>query len=154
MKKILLVIILFSATTIIKAQDIPSAEKGVNYGKPFTLDSALTEAQLKEKMNTASFSGQMKGKVVEVCKTMGCWIKLELPTGDTVLAKTNDEFFMPKNIVGKTVMVNGEANIKERSVKELQHYAKDAGMSKEEIAKITAPKKELTIKLKGVKVLE
>lgn len=154
MKKILLAAILFSAFTITKAQDITSAEKGVNYGKPFTLDSALTETQIKQKMNSTQFSGQIKGKVVEVCQAMGCWIKIAISTGDTVLAKTNDEFFMPKNIVGKTVMVNGDASVKERPVKELQHYAKDAGQSKEEIAKITQPKKELTIKLKGVKVLD
>jgi hypothetical protein len=154
MKKIFLALICLAATTLTKSQAIPSAEKGVNYGKPFTLDSALSEAQIKEKMNATQFSGQIKGKVVEVCQTMGCWIKIAIPTGDTVLAKTNDEFFMPKNIVGKTVMVNGDASVKERPVKELQHYAKDAGQSKEEIAKITKPKKELTIKLKGVKVLE
>lgn len=154
MKRYIFALLSLAAVTIVKAQDIPAAEKGVNYGKPFTLDSALTEAQIKEKMNAAQFSGQMKGKVVEVCQARGCWIKLAIPTGDTILAKTNDEFFMPKNIVGKTVMVNGDASVKERSVKELQHYAKDAGQSKEEVAKITKPKKELTIKLKGVKVVE
>lgn len=150
----MLFVVLLATAICANAQDIPSAEKGVNYGKPFALDSTLTTAQLEAKMKEKQFSGQIKGKVVEVCQAMGCWIKVALPTGDTLLAKTNDEFFMPKNIAGKTVVINGEASIKERPVKELKHYAEDAGKSKEEIAKITAPKKELTVKLKGVKVVD
>jgi hypothetical protein len=38
-------------------------------------------------------------------------------------------------------------------VKELQHYAEDAGKSKEEIAKITEPKKEIVMNAKGILVL-
>lgn len=154
MRKLSLLLLLLLSYCFTNAQEIPAAEKGINYGKPFTLDSSLTETQIKEKMNSTQFNGQIKGKVVEVCQARGCWIKIAIPTGDTVLAKTNDEFFMPKNIVGKTVMVNGDASVKERPVKELQHYAKDAGQSKEEIEKIKTSKKELTIKLKGVKVLD
>lgn len=136
------------------AQDIPSAEKGTNYGKPFSIAGALTAEQWQTKMKEKQFTAQVKGKVVEVCQAMGCWIKIIAPNGDTVLAKTDDEFFMPKDIAGKTVVVNADASVQERSVKELKHYAKDAGKSKEEIDKITAPKKELTLKLKGVTVVE
>jgi hypothetical protein len=40
--------------------------------------------------------------------------------------------------------------MKTTSVAELQHYAEDAGKSKEEIAKITEPKLELTFVADGV----
>ena len=43
-----------------------------------------------------------------------------------------------------------KAFVKETSVKELQHYAEDAGKTKEEIAKIIAPKKEFAFEAKGV----
>ena len=40
--------------------------------------------------------------------------------------------------------------LKETGVAELQHYATDAGKSEDEIAKITAPKKEFFIEASGV----
>jgi Domain of unknown function (DUF4920) len=147
-------VLLLVAASFCKAQEIPSAEKGVNYGKPFKLDSAVSVAELESKLTEGKYSGKITGKVVEVCQVKGCWIKIDKGNGETVLAKTSDEFFMPANIVGKTVMMNADASIKERSVKELKHYAEDAGKSKEEIEKITTPKKELVLKLKGVTVIE
>jgi hypothetical protein len=62
-------------------------------------------------------------------------------------------FFMPKDIVGKQVVLEGEASIKETSVKQLQHYARDAGKSEAEVMKITQPKKEVIFVAKGVLVL-
>ena len=42
----------------------------------------------------------------------------------------------------------------ETSVKELRHYAEDAGKSKEEIAKITKPKVEIRVLANGIKVID
>ena len=154
MKKYTLLWVLLLTTFIARSQNIPAAEKGVNYGKPFTIDSAVSITELEAKMKDQKYSGKITGKVVEVCQAMGCWIKIDKGNGETVLAKTNDEFFMPKNIVGKTVTVDADASVKETSVKEQQHFAKDAGKSKDEIAKIKTTKKELTLKLKGVKVID
>ncbi|MFK8059566.1 MAG: DUF4920 domain-containing protein, partial [Polaribacter sp.] len=59
-------------------------------------------------------------------------------------------FFMPLDSKGIEVIVNGKAFVKETSVKELQHYAEDAGKSKEEIIKITESKKEFAFLADGV----
>jgi hypothetical protein len=110
---------------------------------------------LEKKIGDAKYEGQVKGKVVEVCKAMGCWAKLERADGSTVMIKVKDhEFAMPLDIVGKTVVAEGTAEIKETSVSMLKHYAEDAGKSKDEIAKIKEPKKEVLINVKGVKVVE
>jgi hypothetical protein len=61
---------------------------------------------------------------------------------------------MPKDIVGRTVVVEGKAELKETSVEMLKHYAEDAGKSKEEIEKIKDPKKEVIMMIKGVKVVQ
>ena len=61
---------------------------------------------------------------------------------------------MPLDIVGKTVVVEGKAELKETSVAMQKHYAEDAGKSKEEIEKIKEPKKEVIMMIKGVKVVE
>jgi Domain of unknown function (DUF4920) len=153
MKKYVLLAVMTLLVASSYAQDIPAPEKGVNYGKAFTLDSSISVTELEAKLKDNKYTGKITGKVVEVCSVKGCWIKLDKGNGETVLAKTGDEFFMPKDLVGKMVVVDAVASVKERSVKELKHYAEDAGKSKEEIEKITAPKKELTLKLKGVQVL-
>lgn len=59
-------------------------------------------------------------------------------------------FFVPKDISGKTVIVEGKATVTTTTVEELRHFAEDAGKSKEEIAKITEGKTELTFEADGV----
>ena len=54
---------------------------------------------------------------------------------------------------GKTIVADGVATFKETSVAMLQHYAEDAGKSKEEIEAIKEPKREITLQAKGILVL-
>lgn len=54
---------------------------------------------------------------------------------------------------GKTIVAEGEVTLKETSVEMLKHYAQDAGKSKEEIAAIKEPKKEIIMQAKGILVL-
>ena len=81
-------------------------------------------------------------------------MKIERSNGENLMVKFKDYgFFMPKNIVGKEVVLDGEATVKEVSVKQQKHYAEDAGKSKKEIDKIKEPKKEVQFVAKGVLVL-
>jgi hypothetical protein len=138
------------------AQDTESAKPGVVYGA--VTEKGITPISvndLENKIGDAKYEGQVKGKVVEVCKAMGCWAKIERADGSTVMIKVKDhEFAMPLDIVGKTILAEGVAELKQTSVSMLKHYAEDAGKSKEEIEKIKEPKKEILINLKGVKVVE
>ena len=98
---------------------------------------------------------KMMATVNEVCQAKGCWMTLNLENGETATVKFKDYgFFMPKNISGKDVVVNGKAYVSEVSVDEQRHYAEDGGKSKEEIAAITEPKKTYTFLADGVLVKE
>jgi hypothetical protein len=89
--------------------------------------------------------------IKEVCSKKGCWMKLPLnETTQTMVRFKEYGFFMPLDAKGKEVIVAGKAFVQVTSVKELQHYAEDAGKSKEEIAKITLPKKEFAFEANGV----
>jgi hypothetical protein len=135
------------------AQSPADAEKGVTYGAGTTAEGAVSVNDMESKMKDGKFTGKATGKVVSVCQEKGCWMKVEKTNGEMVMVKFKDYgFFMPKNIIGKEVVLDGEASIKETSVKQLKHYAEDAGKSKEEIAKIKEPKKELIFVAKGVLV--
>jgi hypothetical protein len=59
-------------------------------------------------------------------------------------------FFVPKDAAGKEVVIEGVAYRELTTVDDLRHYAKDAGQSEEEIAKITEPKEEIRFMAKGV----
>jgi hypothetical protein len=138
----------------IYAQEPASAVKGVTYGAGTTAEGAISVNELDSKLNNNKYSGKVTGKVVEVCQEKGCWMKVEKADGEKLMVKFKDYgFFMPKDIEGKQVVLEGEATVKEVSVKQLQHYAKDAGKSEEEIKKIKEPKKELQFVAKGVLVL-
>ena len=136
------------------AQDPVSATKGVTYGAGTTADGAIAVTELPNNLNNGQYTGKITGKVTDVCQKMGCWMKLENSQCETLMVKFKDYgFFMPKDIVGKEVVLEGEATVTETSVKQLKHYAKDAGKSKKEIAQIKAPKKETVFVANGVLVL-
>ncbi|VAW11111.1 FIG00552520: hypothetical protein [hydrothermal vent metagenome] len=89
--------------------------------------------------------------VTDVCQSKGCWMKLQLESGEETMVRFKDYgFFVPKNIAGKEVVVNGVAFVEEMSVEDQKHYAKDAGKSEEEIAKITETKKAYGFEADGV----
>lgn len=136
------------------AQEPAPAEKGVAYGSIASKDGAIHVNEIEKNLKNNKFEGKLTGKVVEVCQEKGCWMKIERANGEKLMVKFKDYgFFMPKNIVGKEVVLDGQATVREVSVKQQKHYAQDAGRSKDEIEKIKASKKELQFVAKGVMVL-
>jgi len=156
MKHLFSLLVAVSAMVIVNAQDAESAKPGVVYGKySETGMTPISINDLEKKMIDIELERTIQGKVVELCQEMGCWAKLKKEDGSTIMIKVKDhEFAMPKDIVGKTIVVEGKAEVKETSVAMLKHYAEDGGKSKEEIEKIKEPKKEVIMMIKGVKVVE
>ena len=156
MKYIYSLLVAMSAMIIVNAQEAESAKPGVVYGKYSEQGmTPISVNDLEKKMTDNKFDGKIQGKVVEVCQAMGCWAKLKKEDGSTIMIKVKDhEFAMPLDIVGKTVVVEGKAELKETSVAMLKHYAEDAGKTKEEVDKIKEHKKEVIMMIKGVKVIE
>ncbi|MEO3408558.1 DUF4920 domain-containing protein [Mucilaginibacter sp. CAU 1740] len=152
---ILLVAALLISSITFAQSNITPAAPGVTYGKTITADKAINVAQLGTALNTDSvYKGRVSGKVVEVCTKKGCFMKIARENGSPVMIRFTDyAYFMPQNIVGKNVVVEGIAKVNETSVAKLQHYAADAGKSKEEIAKIDQPKKDIEIMADGVLVV-
>jgi hypothetical protein len=154
-KFFLSVLIVLTLSSTAQDKEKTPAAKGVIYGQVSEEKSAITVDDLTSKLVDNSFSGQIKGKVVEVCKAEGCWIRLKKAEGTTMMVRVKDQaFLMPENIVGKTVLVEGSAEVKETSEEMRKHYAEDAGKPKEEIAKIKGPEKSVEFAAKGVKVLD
>lgn len=85
---------------------------------------------------------KFSSKVNSVCQAKGCWMRLDLGDSESFVKFKDYGFFMPKDIAGQEVIVEGKAFVEETSVEDLKHFAMDAGKSQEEIDAITEP--ELT----------
>ncbi len=137
-----------------------TANQGDNkhFGATITPDNAITYDELIPKMATTdSLAVKVTGKVSEVCQKKGCWMTLvsdQPGNPDMRVTFKNYAFFMPKDLAGKRVVVDGYAFVDVTPVDILRHYAEDAGKSKEEIAKITEPKREVAYEAAGVLILD
>jgi hypothetical protein len=133
------------------------AEEGV-YGegivneKPVDYKTLMAEMASKDTVHTT-----IRATVSEVCQKKGCWMTLvDAPAGDSeIMVRFKDYgFFVPKDIGGRQVIVEGKAFKSVTPVEELRHYAEDAGKSAEEIAQITEPEEKISFEATGVKVLD
>jgi hypothetical protein len=126
--------------------------KAGNYGAHFVPHDPLPASTITGKLSgKESVELQTTGTVKEVCQAKGCWIKVDIGNGQEMMVKFKDyAFFVPKDIAGKQIILNGKAFYKTIPVAQLQHYAEDAGKSKEEIAKITQPQSSLQFEAEGV----
>ncbi|WP_223033113.1 DUF4920 domain-containing protein [Hanstruepera marina] len=130
-----------------------------SFGDKIEADNAVDASVMAEKFKAMqvgdSVSSKMVAKVDEVCQAKGCWMRLDLGNDEQVMVKFKDYgFFMPKNIAGKEVIINGKAFVEETPVEELRHFAEDAGKSEEEIAAITEPKRTYSFLADGVLLIE
>jgi hypothetical protein len=138
---------------IVSASFGASAQSNVSYhGKKISEKGALPATQLAVKMaDKDKMPAKVEGTVESVCKMKGCWMNVKTGDGQVMRVSFKDYgFFVPKDIVGKTVVMEGTAETTTTPVSELRHYAQDAGKSKEEIEKITEPEKALTFVADGV----
>jgi len=127
---------------------------GQTYGAAITPAGAVPMTALNAALGTRD-SAQVKlvGMATAVCQARGCWMTLPTADGQQMRVRfRNYAFFVPKDLSGHNVVVNGWAYRETVSVADQQHYLRDAGKSEKEIAAITQPKQELNFLADGVLV--
>jgi hypothetical protein len=115
------------------------------FGESFLADNAMKEAEMAHAFDNLSETDTLTtafyGVVTDVCKSKGCWMKVSLGDGQEAMVTFKDYgFFVPKDIVGKEVVLSGKGFIEKMSVEDQQHFAEDGGASEEEISKIKTVK--------------
>lgn len=108
----------------------------VKLGKPLTLSQPSTVAEVLAQPETlVGKTVQVKGKVTEVCKMMGCWMALVDPKGTQSLRiKVNDGVIViPKEAIGKMAVAEGSLTklqlTKEQAIGRAKHEAEEQGRS-------------------------
>ena len=126
-----------------------------SYGELFESSETINYNLEKDNFLNSSSKLKIEGEILSSCPMKGCWMKISVEN-DTVLVRFKDYgFFVPKNgIEGKRTIINGNISVDTLSVAQLQHYAEDAGKSKEKIALITKPEITISFLADGVLIKE
>jgi len=129
-----------------------------SFGDKISDENVLTQQEMLEKFNSLKPGDTLNVKfaatVKDVCQKKGCWMNLDMGEKEAMVRFKDYAFFMPKDIAGQEIIVNGKAYVEEMNVEDQRHYAEDGGATPEEIAAITAPKFTLALEADGVLIPE
>ena len=130
----------------------------VVYGERPDAQTVLMAAEFRdsfEEINpTDTLRTAFRAEVLEVCQAKGCWMRLALPQGEAVMVRFKDYgFFVPKDLAGSEVIVQGRAFISEVSEADRKHLAEDGGATADEISAIQGSVREYGFEASGVQVL-
>lgn len=140
-------------------EEAQNEEHGLHFGEIIDEEGAIGFDEMLEMMGDAdSVHAKVIAKVDDVCQKKGCWMNVYSADGteaESMFVQFHDYgFFMPLDLGGGLIVMEGYAYRDWTSVAELQHYAEDAGQSPEEIAAITEPVHELKFMATGVKIIQ
>lgn len=125
------------------------------FGEKITSMNAISQQEMLAKYKKLNIGDTIEvkfiSKVNSVCQKKGCWARLVLDDNLESFVKFKDyAFFVPKDAAGSEAIVRGKAYLQEVSVRKQKHYAKEQGLSKEEIDAITEPKLHYLFMADGV----
>ena len=72
-----------------------------------------------------TFCIELKGKIINVCKSKGCWVDVETEAGNFIQIKTQDRFFFNQSSKGKYAYFKGclYKDIGENNIPEVVYLA-------------------------------
>lgn len=127
-----------------------------NYGVVMSNGEAQNALQLTELLSDkTSTEIKLFGEIESVCQMSGCWIDISIGNNKIVhVTFEDDAFVLPKDIAGKTAIMEGVATKETISVDYLKRQAESEGKTQEEIDAITEPLTEYSFVASGVKLEE
>ena len=145
----------------VQEEETAVVETKMNYQ---SFGAEINDENVEDKSTMVAKYGKMKiGDTVDVkftstvnsvCQSKGCWMRLDMGDKESFVKFKDYAFFMPKDIAGQEVIVEGKAFVEETSVEDLKHFAKDAGKSQVEIDAITEPELTYSFISSGVLIPE
>jgi hypothetical protein len=100
-----------------------------SFGEQIDDSDAVDVASLSEMLtNQDSAVVKLTATVDEVCQMKGCWMTIKNESGDPVRVTFKDYgFFVPKDIAGRQIVIEGVAKNTVLEPDVAKHYAEDAG---------------------------
>ena len=113
---------------------------------------ALGLREAIERTSAGEESIRLHGEVVDVCRKKGCWMLLRDGADEVRVTFKDYGFFVPTDLSGAEVTVEGVLQSKVLTEAEARHYAEDAGSTPEEIAAIVGDQTEYSFVATSVQV--
>lgn len=108
-------------------------EKFVAYGGEVSSNNAITTNDFLSKVGDEESPFKVRGIIEEVCQMKGCWMTLRNDEGANIRVTFKDYgFFVPKDISGREVIIEGVANKEMLEEDIARHYAEDGGKEYDE----------------------
>jgi hypothetical protein len=87
----------------------------------------------------------VSGTVTTVCRKKGCWMTMDAgPNAEPIRVTFKDYgFFVPLDADGSAALMEGILSVKEIPEAMRRHYAEDAGLPPDEVAKIQGSSQEV-----------
>lgn len=97
------------------------------YGRPRALTTAPLTVRLTSSEANVGRTLAVHARAAEVCQSKGCWMVLTEGARSIRVTFQDYAFFVPKDIAGKTVVVEGVLSRRLLSADEAKHYADESG---------------------------
>lgn len=120
-------------------EDRATLDRATSYGQNIAAVDAAKPAEQVPLMlqNRDSVYLTLKGTALSSCTKKGCWMTVDIGEGAQMRVTFKDYgFFVPKDLNGEQVVLEGSLQKKVSSVEEQRHYAEDAGKSAREVEAI------------------
>ncbi len=92
--------------------------------------------------NPERYAGQTvktEGEISQVCQRMGCWMELRAEGVEPLMVPmAGHSFFLPRDVTGSEVVVEGEVALRERSANEVAHLESEGATASARAVQITA----------------
>lgn len=99
-----------------------------SYGEKISQEGTMETIDFLAQVSEEESTYKVKGVIEEVCQMKGCWMTLKNEKGANIRITFKDYgFFVPKDISGREVIIEGTA-MKEVLEEDIaKHYAEDGG---------------------------
>lgn len=123
-------------------------ESYTSYGDEITTQNAMNIDNFLAENSESQVSFKLSGVVEEVCQSKGCWMKIKNEQNQSVRVTFKDYgFFVPKDIAGRNVILEGDVSFTELDEDLAKHYADDSGKEYDE-----SMRQEVSVVASGVLV--
>lgn len=125
-----------------------------NFGAELTLkDAPLSVDEALEKFKANKITGPvlLNAKIDKVCKKKGCWMTIKSKSEELRVTFKDYGFFVPQNIVGKNVLVEGIIKEEKLTLEQTKHFVQDEGGDP---SKVTEAKTDYQFEASGVSLVK
>ena len=117
---------------LVIACSVPS-ERFSKHGSDITAENAVDINVFLYQVNEEDQEFKVRGTIEEVCQMKACWMTLKNDTGVNIRVTFKDYgFFVPKDISGSEVIIEGVAKKEVLKEDRARHYAEDGGKEYDE----------------------